>query len=125
MRSLHRIASVLALASLTGAIPAFANRAIAAETTANDQVILSNGTQLLAVQEMSNERGAAGGGMIISNQTLQATESGALNVSGNLTNGSINVGSNFGGSGFGSYVFNTGNNTAINSAVAVNVQMTP
>ncbi len=59
---------------------------------------------------------------VTSNQTLESTSTGnTMNVGGNLTNGPISVGDGFGGSGFGSYVMNTGNNSVINSGVSLSV----
>ena len=100
---------------------------VAAEKDANDNVVFSTeGTPLLN-GEMDGDRGAFGinTNTLTSEQTLAATSAGnSLNVYGNQTNGNIGVGDNF-RSGFGSYVMNTGNNTAISSAVTVNVQILP
>ena len=61
---------------------------------------------------------------VASNQTLDSTSTGnTVNVTGNMTNGPISVGANFGVSGFGSYVMNTGNNAVINSGVSLSVLM--
>ncbi len=82
-----------------------------------DEVSLSSG-------EMKNNRGAFGISNLESDQALAAETTGnTLNVGGNLTNGTITLGDNL--SAFGSYVMNTGNNSTINSAVAVNVQLAP
>lgn len=57
---------------------------------------------------------------VTSNQSMSATSSGnSVNVGGDMTNGSIS--GTFGGSGFGSYVMNTGNNAVINSGVSLSV----
>lgn len=57
---------------------------------------------------------------VTSNQTLNSSSSGnSVNVTGDLINGSIAA--EFGGSGFGSYVMNTGNNAVINSGVSLSV----
>ncbi|MGB4100289.1 MAG: hypothetical protein WBK91_00035 [Alphaproteobacteria bacterium] len=68
-----------------------------------------------------NDDNRAAGSEIESQQNLAASSNSTLNVDGDLTTGKISIGSNFGGAGFGSYVNNTGNNSAINSAMSVNV----
>ncbi len=107
--------------TVTGAAPA----AFAVETEADDTVVFSmKDEKPLSLKDMEEDRGAFGINTLTSEQTLASTSAGnALNVGGDLVNGKISVGDNFGG--FGSYVMNTGNNTAINSAVTVNIQMMP
>ncbi|NCC03333.1 MAG: hypothetical protein EOM37_04710 [Proteobacteria bacterium] len=100
----------------------------AAETPAvpdTDEVVLTAfGDELLSQDEMGKDRGAAAINTLSSSQSLSsATTGNSLNVGGNLSNGAINVGENFGG--FGSYVMNTGNNSTVNSAVSFNVQVLP
>lgn len=78
---------------------------------------------LLTVNEMDESRGAANSNSVVSTQSLGATTSGnTLSVGGSLHNGEISF-ANTGGS-MGSYVMNTGNNSTINSAISLNVQIT-
>lgn len=105
-----------------------ANASVAAEAGVNDTddaISISSASEVrLTGGEMEGNRGAAGMNAVSSSQTLSSISSGnSLNVSGNLTNGNISVGENMGG--FGSYIMNTGNNTTINTAVSLNVQITP
>lgn len=98
-------------------------------TEANDDtiVILSAETEItLSQDEMGENRGASGlmFNTLSSTQELAASSSGnTITVAGNLRNGDITVGNDFGG--LGSYVMNTGNNSTINSAVSLNVQFLP
>lgn len=96
------------------------------DEAANDKVLISNAEELLlSTNEMGESRGTAGTiNTITSAQTLASTTAGnSMNVGGDMTNGDISLGDNMGG--FGSYVMNTGNNSTINSAVSVNVQIMP
>lgn len=85
---------------------------------------------IAAAEPLNNDdldvRGGAGNTSVTTvtaSQTMSSTTSdNTLNVGGNLTNGSISS-VNFGGSGFGSYVMNTGNNSTINSGVSLSVLM--
>jgi hypothetical protein len=90
-----------------------------------DKIVFSlSGDDSLSLQEMDGARGTAGVNTLTSSQTLAASTTGnSLNVGGNLTNGDIAIGDNLGG--FGSYVMNTGNNSTINSAVSLNIQIMP
>lgn len=97
-----------------------------------DEIVLNheNGVQLLSPEDMTADRGAFGieinENTAISSQSLAATTSGnALTVGGDLANGHITIGNQFGGSGFGSYVMNTGNNSTLMAATSVTIQMTP
>jgi|GEM_PF-1942489 hypothetical protein len=105
----------------------FASSAPAAEAAAsdNDMVVIAS-ADALSQADMSANRGGTtvNTTTVTSNQTMDSTSSGnTVNVAGSLTNGPISVGSNFGGSGFGSYVMNTGNNSIINSGVSLSVLM--
>jgi hypothetical protein len=89
-----------------------------------DTFTVSEAGDTLSDADMSAKRGGTETNTITvtSQQTLNSTSTGnTVNVGGNLTNGAVTVGNNFGGSGFGSYVFNTGNNSTINSGVSVSV----
>ncbi len=123
--------SLLFLLGLAYLAPAQAETLIAANAqeidqslTANDEIVVADmSDQALAENEMSDTRGAADL-TPLSNQMLAATTSGnSFSVAGDLTTGSINLGDALSGLGFGSFVMNTGNNTAINSAVALSVQI--
>ncbi|MDR3423790.1 MAG: hypothetical protein P4M13_01750 [Alphaproteobacteria bacterium] len=96
-----------------------------AATVSNDDNIVIGSADALSETDMSADRGSGGTvniTTVTSTQTMNSTSTGnTLNVGGSLTNGSISVGSNFGGSGFGSYVMNTGNNAVINSGVSLSV----
>lgn len=94
--------------------------------SADDEIVMvDEGTTQLALNEMDDHRGAAGTSLL-SAQTLAATTTGnVFAVAGDLTTGSISLGDSLSGLGFGSYVMNTGNNTAINSAVSLSVQILP
>jgi hypothetical protein len=91
-----------------------------------DKIVL---TSAIALNDaaMDIHRGSGGTSTTVSvtsNQSLSATSTGnTMNVGGNLTNGSIATGNDFGGSGFGSFVMNTGNNSTINSGVSVSILM--
>ena len=102
-----------------------AGMAIAADEDMDDAVIFSSAEEAsLSGWEMEFNRGAFRITEQTSEQTLSAATTGnSLNVGGNLSNGNISLGDNI--SGFGSYVMNTGNNSTINSAVSVNVQLAP
>jgi hypothetical protein len=123
----YSIAKTLALlmlsaVSLAGSVPA----SLAADDQRDDNIVLfaAEDGASLSSSEMATDRGAFGVTTLESDQTLAASTSGnSLNVGGNMTNGTIAFGDNMGG--FGSYVMNTGNNSTINSAVAVNVQLAP
>jgi hypothetical protein len=84
---------------------------------------------VLSDEDMDLNRGSRGMttntiSTVTSNQTLTSTSTGnVMYVEGNLTNGAIAVGDNFGGSGIGSFVMNTGNNSVINSGVSLSVFM--
>jgi len=98
--------------------------AMAKDADAEDSVVISSQDDvLLSRDDMKIKRGTFGITNALSSEQMLETvaEGNALNVGGDLTNGNINFGDNFGG--FGSYVMNTGNNSAISSAVTVNVQM--
>jgi len=96
-----------------------------ADTPPDDDTIIISSAEPLSDADL-DVRGGAGNTTITTvsaSQTMNSTTSGnALNVGGNLTNGSISAVS-FGGSGFGSYVMNTGNNSTINSGVSLSVLM--
>ena len=97
-------------------------------------VVPSDGDKVVIVSEdalseadMNINRGSGGvynTTTVASDQTMSSTSTGnSVNVAGNMTNGPITVGANFGGNGFGSYVMNTGNNAVINSGVSLSVLM--
>jgi len=120
----YPVVKTLALLLLGSALTAgIAGFALAADN--GDDVVFSGPDEIsLSSGEMKDNRGAFGISNLESDQALAAETTGnTLNVGGNLTNGTINLGDNL--SAFGSYVMNTGNNSAINSAVAVNVQLAP
>ncbi len=98
-----------------------------ATETNNSLIIVNEGNSVaLSQKQMQSNRGASGIilNSLTSTQKLSATSSGnSLNVGGNLTNGDIVMGNDFGG--IGSFVMNTGNNSTINSAVSLNVQILP
>jgi len=121
--SLPRTLAMLALAMTL--IADGAGMAIAADEDMDDAVIFSSAEEAsLSGWEMESNRGAFGITEQTSEQTLSAATTGnSLNVGGSLSNGNISLGDNI--SGFGSYVMNTGNNSTINSAVSVNVQLAP
>lgn len=102
-----------------------AHVSLAAEAENDDTVVFTlKDEKPLTMGDMRTDRGAFGVNTVTSEQTLASSAAGnSVNVAGDLTNGTISLGDNF--SGFGSYVMNTGNNTAINSAVTVNIQMMP
>ncbi|MDD5586458.1 MAG: hypothetical protein PHY92_05825 [Alphaproteobacteria bacterium] len=112
---------ILGFVSLAGS----AGASFAAEDVlASDSVFESADESSMSVTEMDVNRGTFGINALTSEQALAAETTGnALIVGGNMTNGTIAIGDNVGG--FGSYVMNTGNNSTINSAVAVNVQLAP
>jgi hypothetical protein len=98
----------------------------ASDITVDDTTVASLG-ESLSESDMDARRGSGGTTTTVnveSNQTIASTSTGnTLNVGGSLTNGSITTGNNFGGSGIGSYVMNTGNNSTINSGVSLSVLM--
>jgi hypothetical protein len=97
---------------------------LAADTNAagDDVVSFSREDAVLSRIDLEVNRGTYGTNTVASEQSLASSaQNNSLNVQGDLTNGNISVGDKFGG--FGSYVMNTGNNTSINSAVSVNVQL--
>ncbi len=107
-------------ALLTGALLCLAAPAAANVDEAADEVVIA------AAQTTELENGmTTGTGGITVQQNLNASTTGSVAVAGDLTTGKISLGDNFGGNGFGSYVNNTGNNTAINSAMSVNVNFQP
>jgi len=92
-----------------------------------DEVILGSGNDVseLSQTDLSEDRGTHGEDSVVSTQSLAATTSGnTLSVLGNLTNGAISIGDQLGGAGFGSYVMNTGNNSTLNAATSLTIQMT-
>jgi len=94
------------------------------EASDDDTILLSMNDGRLTENEMADSCGAAGITTMDSSQSLVAVGSdNSLYVGGDLTNGNINVGDNLGG--LGSYVLNTGNNSTINSAVSLNLQIIP
>lgn len=109
------------------AISAQARTVAPVNATTNEDNLAVSSADSLSDQDMTTNRGSGGTTNITtvtSDQTINATSSGnTLNVGGNLTNGSITIGNNFGGSGFGSYVLNSGNNSVINSGVSLSVLM--
>lgn len=122
----HRLLLLLLCAGIVpatvGIVPAQATEA------SGDELIIEEAgqAQQLTLDEMQNDRAAQGENNVISTQSLAATTSGnTLNVAGNLMNGDIAMGDQFGGSGFGSYVMNTGNNSTLTAATAVTIQMGP
>ncbi len=92
-----------------------------------DDTLVLTSVGALSTTDMDVNRGSGGTTTTVtvaSNQTMDSTSTGnTLNVGGSLTNGPISIGNNFGGSGFGSYVMNTGNNSVINSGVSLSVLM--
>jgi hypothetical protein len=102
----------------------FARPALAAAHTNNDKVFIAS-EDILSEKDMGVKRGGTvTTTTVTSNQTMNSTSTGnEMVVWGSLTNGQISVGDNFGGSGFGSYVMNTGNNSVINSGVSLSVLM--
>jgi len=92
--------------------------------TANDSIVIA-GAKDLDSESMSKSRGGTVTiATVTANQTMESTSTGnSMTVFGNLANGSITVGDTFGGSGIGSYVMNTGNNSVINSGVSLSVLM--
>ncbi len=106
---------------------ALAQPCIAMTSSADDRIIPISG-KALNDEDMDVNRGGRANTTTIttvtSNQTMHSTSVGnTVNVEGNLVNGHISIGDNFGGSGIGSYVMNTGNNTTINSGVSLSVLM--
>jgi hypothetical protein len=89
----------------------------------DDNVVLSASNEIaLSKIEMDSNRGAASINTLTSTQTLQAATSGnSFNVGGSLTNGNIALGNNF--NGFGTYLMNTGNNSTLNAALNLSVQL--
>lgn len=98
--------------------------AVGAAVSDRDEVVI-DAEGLLSAKDMETSSGQGSSLSIVtvtSSQTMNSTSTGnTLTVSGSLTNGAISVGENFGGSGFGSYVMNTGNNAVINSGVSLSV----
>ena len=99
----------------------------AAATGGADKITLTAKSEVqLTNAEMEGNRGAAGVTInsLASTQTLAASSFGnSFTVGGDVTNGNVYLGDNF--SGMGSYVMNTGNNSTINSAVSMNIQILP
>lgn len=121
----YSITKTLALLILGAAFLAGFSPALQAAEDSGDSVLFSTdeGSSLSGI-EMEDNRGAFGINTLTADQDLAASTSGnSLNVGGNLANGQIALGDNM--SGFGSYVMNTGNNSTINSAVALTVQLAP
>jgi hypothetical protein len=115
----------LILASLFGLTlsqPALAENNVVSAVQ-DDLVTIVDGEVAMNAVDMESNRGTSGvSNSMTSNQTLEsATTGNSLNVGGNMTNGNVSIGENFGG--FGSYVMNTGNNSSVNSAVNFNVQI--
>lgn len=112
------------MAVLSVLLPGSALSRDAASADSDDTfAVLSQQEVRLTVKDML-KRGEGTTNEVNSSQVISAsTNNNSLNVGGDLTNGDISVGDNF-GSGWGSYVFNSGNNSTINSAVSINVQMT-
>jgi len=109
----------------TSAILAFGFALLFSAASARADVSLS-GASALDDADMSHSRGGSvtTTTTVTANQSMESTSSGnSMSVFGNMANGPITVGENFGGSGFGSYVMNTGNNTVINSGVSLSVLM--
>jgi len=106
------------------AISLFGQAAHAAQTQDNDNIIIA-ANYIISDEDMAVKRASGGTAITVSsNQVINSTSTGnSVNVRGNLTNGDISTGSNFGGSGFGSYVMNTGNNSTINSGVSLSILM--
>jgi len=98
-----------------------------AQASASDDTVDFANEDVLDEDSLSDSRGSGGTiniTTVTSNQTMESTSTGnTLIVGGSLTNGSINVGDNMGGSGFGSYVMNSGNNSVINSGVSLSILM--
>lgn len=96
-----------------------------AAVTEDDDTISISATDLMSQEDLVESNGLGGTlniTTVTSSQTMDASSTGnSVYVFGNMTNGAITVGENFGGSGFGSYVMNTGNNATINSGVSVSV----
>lgn len=106
------------LASLT--VPG----AALAASTDTDTIFLASADALNDADMSANRGGTLNITTVTSTQTMNSTSTGnTLTVGGSLTNGKISVGDNFGGSGIGSYVMNTGNNAVINSGVSLSVLM--
>ena len=121
-----QIKAILFIATISYSLVGIASQAHAAEAVVADEVVtFAEGEVALTTTEMDVNRGAAGvSNSIATSQTLSAATSGnSLNVGGDLTNGNVSIGENFGG--FGSYVMNTGNNSTVNSAVNFNLQIMP
>jgi hypothetical protein len=101
------------------------NKATNINNTNEDSLIVGS-ADILSETDLEAHRGSGGTTTtttVASNQSLSATSTGnVVNVTGDMTNGSIGN-STFGGSGFGSYVMNTGNNSTINSGVSLSVLM--
>ncbi|MDD3370335.1 MAG: hypothetical protein PHE27_00770 [Alphaproteobacteria bacterium] len=122
---MHRISSFRRTAYL---FSAFLCTVWALPAAAEDDIAFFEPGEVLSEAAMNDSRAAQGTTIdittVTSNQTLESTSTGnSVFVNGNMTNGTINVGSNFGGNGFGSYVMNTGNNAVINSGVSLSVLM--
>jgi hypothetical protein len=119
-----RLAFLPAFLFVLASLP-FAPAAMAGNPS--DDFVSIPSSDLLKETELGSNRGEGSTVTtitVMSNQTMESTSTGnTLNVSGNLTNGPIYVGDNFGGTGFGSYVMNTGNNSVINSGVSLSVLM--
>ncbi|MGB9152668.1 MAG: hypothetical protein WCD70_06235 [Alphaproteobacteria bacterium] len=100
-----------------------ASAAHAAEAPDDDRLVISS-ADALSSDDMETSRGSGGTNISVSaSQTMNSTTSGnTLDVGGSLTNGNISS-VTFSGSGFGSYVMNTGNNSTINSGVSLSVLM--
>ncbi|MDD5585376.1 MAG: hypothetical protein PHY92_00275 [Alphaproteobacteria bacterium] len=91
----------------------------------DQDIVTVEGGMALMPEAMAADRAAAGTNSVVAAQTLTSTVSGSsLTIGGSLTNGAVSLGDNF-GSGLGSYVMNTGNNSSLTSAVNVSIQTLP
>lgn len=107
---------------------AFAFPGAAMASPEEDRISIAS-ANALNDEDMSENRGGSTTSntnmiTVSSSQTMHASSAGnTVNAGGDMVNGHISVGDNFGASGIGSYVMNTGNNATINSGVSLSVLM--
>jgi hypothetical protein len=115
-------AAVLAFAGVASASEAPAVLAIAAEPAQADE------PEVMSLDDLGSLSGGTGVDVnVVTEQTLNAVNTGNT-VSGNtVTSGTMNIGSNaFSGfSGIGNFVMNTGHNNNLQASMSVNVVLAP
>jgi hypothetical protein len=121
------VSQILKGMSFAAASLAFANAAFATEVQTPADPADVGEAELLSEADMESLAGGTGVSMVITNQTLNATNQGNTINGDVVSSGQVSIGSGaFSGyDGVGNFVINTGHQNNLQSTISVGVTLTP